>query len=371
MPAPPLEATAPATARVDGRNRVLFGGCNYLGLAQDSRVAHAATQAIATYGLSTSASRETTGNAAEHAHLESELRDFTQSESALLVPDGYLANLVAMQALSSRGTRSAVLDERAHPSIRDAARLAGLTTTTYRHLDASDAARALAASDGPAVLATDAVFAADGAIAPAAQLCQALRPGDTLLLDDCHAFCVLGRQGRGTADHLDLPRPDLVVTTTLAKGLGCAGGVVLGSEALIATARRASTAYICTTPTAPALAAAARAALGLLQTDPALHDRLRANTTALARVLTQAGIPGQSDDTPIFAFTLPGPAAMRALHAQAWDEGLWLPLVEYPGGPAPLYFRLAVTAAHTQQHLDHLAAILARHTSHATTESHA
>ncbi|MFK7882862.1 MAG: aminotransferase class I/II-fold pyridoxal phosphate-dependent enzyme [Phycisphaerales bacterium] len=362
MTAPPLQASSAATARVDGRDRILFGGCNYLGLAQHPAVTHAAKQAIDQYGLSTSASRETTGNTTAHTTLERALATFALSESALLTPDGYLANLTALQALSEIGIRHAVLDERSHPSLADAARLAGMPSATFPHLDANAAAAILHKIPAPAVILTDSVFAADGALAPAKDLHAALRPGDRLLLDDCHGFCVLGRQGRGAADHHSLdhsldPNP-LVVTTTLAKGLGCAGGVILAPNHLIQTAKDTSTAYICTTPASPALTTAAITALQTLQNQPQLLQTLRANTKSFAKTLERLGIPSQSTATPIFAFTIDEPATMHAIHAAAWDAGLWLPLVHYPGGPAPTYFRLAITAAHTADHLAILADFL-------------
>jgi 8-amino-7-oxononanoate synthase len=355
MTAPPIDACSPTTVRLGERTLTSFGGCNYLGLAQHPRVLRAAAEAMARFGLSTSASRETTGNTRLHAELELRLAIFCGHPAALLVPDGYIANLAAMQALAASGVRSAVIDTRAHASLRDAAVMAGLTVRGFAHLDAADARRMLNADFGPAVLATDSVFAADGAIAPATDLLAALRPGDRLLLDDCHGLAVLGRQGRGLADHLRLASPALLVTTTLAKGLGCAGGVVMGDADLIDTARAHSTAYICTTPASPVLVGAAIEALAVLADEPGLHERLAANTRAVRRLLAPRFGVAPDHPVPIIAFTTGTPQEMHRLRAAADQAGLITPLVSYPGGPSPLYFRLSVSSAHTHEQITMLA----------------
>ncbi len=366
MTAPPLESASPTTATLNGRPVVVFGGCNYLGLAQHPAVRAAAASALDRYGLSASASRETTGNTSAHQDLERSLTDFCGFESGLLVPDGYIANLAALQGLAASGYSAALLDERAHPSLADAARLAGLEVHRFRHLDATHASDCLATLRPGAVIMTDSVFAADGALAPILELESVLRPDDVLLLDDCHGFCVLGRQGRGSPDEFALPRDRLIVTTTLAKGLGCAGGIVMGARPLIESCRQRSTAYICTTPASPILAVAAIEAVRVLQEQADLHRSLRSNSDHVATMLRSLGAEAHDPRTPIFAFTLGLDAAtLRQIHARAWERGVWLPLVEYPGGPAPTYFRISVSAAHTVDQIDLLSAVLgsARHTT--------
>ncbi len=358
MTAPPIDACTATTADLHGRRITTFGGCNYLGLAQHHRLLGAAAGAIARFGLSASASRETTGNTRVHEELEAAATAFCGHPAGLLVPDGYIANLAAMQALARLGVRDAVVDERAHASIRDAAGMAGMRVHPHHHLDAADAARLLSRCTGPGVIATDSVFAADGAIAPALHLLKALRPGDRLMLDDCHGFGVLGRNGRGLADHLGLRSESLLVTTTLAKGLGCAGGIVMGPTDFVSIARAGSTAYICTTPCSPVLAAAGVEALRVMEEEPDLHARLRSNIARTRGMLARHFEVDPDHPAPIIAFTTGTPDHMRAMHSDALDAGVLAPLVEYPGGPAPVYFRLSVSAAHTDEQIDLLAATL-------------
>lgn len=369
MTAPPFHAATPSTVELDGRTLVGFGGCNYLGLAQHPAVLEAATEAAGRFGLSTSASRETTGNTRVHEELELLVTRFCGHDAGLLVPDGYTANIAAFQAMARLGFADAVVDERSHASLRDAAGAAGVRVRTHAHLHPADARRVLDACGGPAVLATDSVFSADGSIAPVAGLLGALRPGDRLLLDDCHGLGVLGRDGRGTLDHLGLAPDGVIVTVTLAKGIGCAGGVVLGDPDTVETARRSSTAYICTTPCSPALAAAACAAIGILGREPDRIARLRRNTAALRRGLAARFGVNPDAPVPIVAFTAGTREDMHETHRAALDAGLLVPLVSYPGGPAPEYFRLSITSEHTSEQIERLIGLFRSVPTAPTTET--
>ncbi|HRQ72394.1 MAG TPA: aminotransferase class I/II-fold pyridoxal phosphate-dependent enzyme [Phycisphaerales bacterium] len=359
MPAPPFDAaTATTVTTTDGRSLVSFGGCNYHGLAHHPRVVRAAQDALARFGLSASASRETTGNARPHELLERETAGFLGSESALLVPDGYTANVAAAQA-AARTHGVAILDERSHASLHDAAAAAGLHTLVHRHGDADQAAAMVAAhAEHGIVMMVDGVFAADGRIARLRELLAALPQDGLLIVDDCHGFLTLGQDGRGTASHLGLHDPRIALTTTLAKGLGCAGGIVAGQHCFIERARRA-TAYVCTTPTPPALAEAAREGLRVMRDEPWRLERLRDNASRLRAHAVRLGLAVCPDPTPIITFTLGTRDDMEHARATLTAAGFRVPLIDYPGGPAPTYFRLMVSSEHTPDQIDSLAAALA------------
>ncbi|MFK7758493.1 MAG: aminotransferase class I/II-fold pyridoxal phosphate-dependent enzyme [Phycisphaerales bacterium] len=355
MPNTPTQSASATHVTRDGDTYLTFGGCNYLGLAHHPAVISAAQSALSTFGLSTSASRQTTGNAQPHSDLESQLIKFTSAPSARLLPDGYTANLSALQALASLGITHAIIDARAHSSLHDAAKLAQLTTHTYNHLNTAHASSILAAINQPTVILTDSVFTTDGTITPAPQLLELIKnTPHYLLLDDCHGFGVLGNQGRGIADHFNLKQHNLVVTTTLLKGLGCAGGVVLANTQLIESITNTSTAYICTTPASPALSSAAITALDLLQSDPNLHASLRSNIDQTRKILNSLSIQTHQYPTSIFAFTLGTEESMLQIEQELLNQQVILPLMHYPHGPAPTFFRLAVNACHTKADLQHL-----------------
>ncbi|MFI4898618.1 MAG: aminotransferase class I/II-fold pyridoxal phosphate-dependent enzyme [Phycisphaerales bacterium JB059] len=359
--APPFDRVGADAVSLDHQSLITLAGCNYLGLAHDPAVLRAAHDALDQYGLSTSASRRTSGNTREHTALEAELADFLGFEGAVLTPDGYTANLVAAQRLAM-DCCVALLDERAHASLVDAARCAGLEVRTYPHLDHA-AAGALAGEhrDRGVAVMTDSVFATDGAIAPLRELAAALPESNAyLLVDDCHGFCVLGAQGEGTLGHLGLRDPRIRQTTTLAKGLGCFGGVACGPATWADHARRTCNAAVCTTPAPPAAASAARAALRLVRAEPIRIERLRMNIDRLRTTIRAAGFPAHDAMIPIFAIWLPSPAQTRALSSALREEGFFVPASEYPGGPSATYLRISVTARHRAEDLDRFGAALAR-----------
>lgn len=368
MPNIPSDFCTATTIRRGKTEFLSFGGCNYLGLAHNREVIETVRTAVSVYGLSSSASRETTGNAKPHAVLESRLTEFCNHQAGLLVPDGYTANLAAMQGLEAMGIKHALIDARAHASLKDAATLAKMDIQLYDHLDASHARSILHKLNAPTAILTDSVFTTDGDLAPVHDLHDALRPNDWLVLDDCHGFTVLGDQGRGTANELGLNSDQLIVTTTLAKGLGCAGGIVMGPSNPVGSARNNSIAYRCTTPAAPPLVAAGLKSLDLLVTDVTLHQNLHRNINHVREILRSLDLPAHDLPTPIFAFTIGDETTMKQIEKLLLDSKIILPLMTYPNGPAPIYFRLAVNASHTPEQFEHLRTGLASAmTIHMTT----
>lgn len=360
MPQLDVAHSSARTAIIDGKEVLVFGGCGYLGLNHEPRIHEAITAGLRRFGSSSSASRETTGNTRAHTDLESALTDFFGTESAVLVPDGYLANVAALQALA-RTHDAIILDDRSHASLHDAARTAGLDCHTFRHADATDAKRVAESVGRRIVVATDGVFAAAGTVAPVTSLAAILPRGSTLLVDDCHGVGVLAG-GRGSVEHAGL-RSDarIVITTSLAKGIGVAGGAVAASDEVCAAVQQ-SNAYVCTTPIGPALAMGTREALRIIADEPRRIDRLAlASRLLVETVSSAAGTRVGHAGTPILAWVPGGSTAtIERICAAALDVGVLLPHVRYPGGPAESYLRLAVTCEHTEDDFARLAAALSK-----------
>jgi 8-amino-7-oxononanoate synthase len=376
MPHLRIERLSPATITLDGRQLIAFAGCNYLGLAQHPAVLQAMSDGAARWGLSAAAARQTTGNASVYEELELALARLVGTPEAVLVPDGYTANLAAAQALRPT-LRHALLDARAHRSLCDAAHAAELACATYPHRDASaagDIARGISSDPGSIAVFTDGIFAADGAVAPLDELVASL-PADTLLIvDDCHGVGIMGSAGHGTAAALlgSSPRTtrcEIIITGTLAKALGCSGGFVAGEPWMCEAVRRGSI-YTTTTPPSPALAAAALEAISILNREPERLARLRERTTQLEAGLRSAGLnlhsaglklPDAPPRPPIFAFTLRPPEVMDAVRDALLESGYLAPILSYPQGPAERYFRLSVSSEHTPGQIDGLVESLVRH----------
>ncbi len=347
-----------------GRELSHFGGCDYLGLSSHPRVLAALEDGLSRYGVSPGASRETSGNAREHEQLEDALARFLGREAAVLLPEGWLADAALAESLAEE-CDLALVDERAHESLPAAARAAGLRAVSYGHADAVALVRRLDEHrpERPLVL-TDGVFPALARCAPVRDILLALPASGVLLLDDCHGLGVLGVRGRGTLEHLGIDDERIALTGTLSKALGCYGGFVAATRARIERVRERSACYVGTTPVPPALAAAAREALALLEEGEVL-GRLRANIARLRAGLAQVDLRVPALEHPVVAIEPRTHRDGERLYRGLLDDGFLVPYVRYAGGPAgdgsAGWLRLAVSSAHAPEEIDGLCAALARH----------
>jgi 8-amino-7-oxononanoate synthase len=192
---------------------------DYLGLSRDPRVIDGAVRATRHWGTGSTGSRLVTGTTELHAELDDRLAAFVGAPAGLVFSSGYLANLAAVSALSGPGSL-VVSDQVNHASIIDACRLSRARVAVAPHRDVAAVERALAGrAEEAAVVVTDAVFSVDGDLAPLAELHAIVRRhGALLVVDEAHAFGVVGGRGRGAAHSAGLAgRPDVVCTVTLSK----------------------------------------------------------------------------------------------------------------------------------------------------------
>ncbi len=353
-----IAALGARLARLGERELVYFGGCGYLGLAHRPELLEALRDGGARYGWSVGASLETSGCSLAHAELEHALARWLGLEDALLFPGAALANLGALQVLCADG-RALLCDERAHASLRELRALAPGGAREHAHLDAADARAQRAMLAAPVLWCGDGVYPAERTRAPLAELVHALRPGDLALVDDCHALGLLGARGSGSAAELAARRHELLVSGTFSKALGGTGGFLAGARELVQRVRARSSAYLCSSPIPAAAAHANRVALELAAGADALRARLAALCTRVERVFRAHELALGPLPLPVFAFALEPQAAALA-RADFEAAGLLVPWVDYPGGPAPGYFRLVLNAAHTDEDVGRVCAALER-----------
>jgi len=168
-----------------------------------------------------------------------------------------------------------------------------------------------------------------------------------------------GPSGRGSVAAAGLHDPRIVITTTLAKGLGCYGGAVLGTKAFVRSVQDNAWVYRSSTPLPPAMAEACREALRILREDTTLVDTLRANIDGMRQALFLLGLPLPPPGVPIFTFALSPMERQDAIHEHLKHRGYFAPLIAYPGGPADRYFRVVVNARHDARQIDGLVRELA------------
>jgi 8-amino-7-oxononanoate synthase len=297
-------------ARAPGPGGIVDLASNdYLGLCGDERLAAAAAAAARTWGTGSTGSRLVTGTTELHNQLERNLAEFTGAAGALVFSSGYLANLAVITALGqvlgqARGRGGGqvlvVSDAANHASLIDACRLARARIVVTPHADTAAVERALAArTEAAAIVVSDTVFSVTGDQAPMAELHRIARAhGALLVLDEAHAFGVLGPGGRGVAAATGIAGdPQVIRTVTLSKSLAGQGGAVLGAAEVTGTLVDVGRAFIFDTGLAPPSVAAALAALTIVRGDPGLGRRAQASAQRLAAMAAGLG------------FEVPAPAA--------------------------------------------------------------
>ncbi|MEY2784414.1 MAG: hypothetical protein RL277_618 [Planctomycetota bacterium] len=350
----PIRARTATLFEIEGRERVMFAGCDYLGLSHHPALIEALIRGAREHGISSSGSRTTSGNRVVYDRLETRLARFLGTEDAVISSDGYIANLLATQALQQRFA-NALVDADAHVSVADAFRATRIRTKSFT--SGAELREAAAGHRGePLLIASDGLYPAACKIADLPLLLSQLgTAGGAVLIDDCHAIGVLGASGKGSLEHHRTNDPRIMVSGTFSKALGCHGGFVAGSRENIEAVRTQAHAYVGSTAFPAALGEAVLAALELVDSTASPLPALRSNLERVRSGLQQLGIDAHSQPIPVFALKLGSKERMRALHEHLYAHDLFVPLVEYPDGRGA-YLRIAMCAAHTAEDLDRLQA---------------
>ena len=347
---------------VEGRECIAFCSNDYLGLADHPHVVAAFCAAAQRWGVGSGAAHLVSGHDAEHHALEEELAAFVGRPRALLFSTGYMANLAVASVLVGRGDH--VIEDRLnHASLLDAGLASGARFARYAHGDASALQRKLqrAGTDAHVLVMTDGVFSMDGDIAPLAAIADVCRnSGAHLLVDDAHGFGVLGRTGAGAVEEAGLGVDDVpVLMCTLGKALGTFGAFVAGSNVLIEALLQRARPYIYTTALPPAVAAATRAALRVLQDEPARRERVLAHAERFREGLADLGLASMPSRTPIQPMLVGDEAAAVAASDALFDRGWWVPAIRPPTVPAGTSrLRFTFSASHTTEQVEQLLATL-------------
>ncbi|MGB3481244.1 MAG: 8-amino-7-oxononanoate synthase [Mycobacterium sp.] len=324
---------------------------DYLGLSHHPRVVEAGVDALRTWGAGSTGSRLVTGDTDLHHTFEREFADFMGAPAALVFSSGYTANIGAVVALSGPGAL-VVSDAYSHASLIDACRLSRSRVAVTGHRDVDAVEAALADRDEErALVVTDSVFSADGALAPLRRLHEVCRRhGAVLLVDEAHGLGVRGDGGRGLLQEVGLAGdPDIVVTTTLSKALGSQGGAVLGSVAVRDHLIDAARTFIFDTGLAPAAVGAARAALQVLVAEPDRADAVLRH----ARELAGASEVAEEPQSAVVSVILGDPDVAVAAAAACLERGVRVGCFRPPSVPeGTSRLRLTARASLTADELD-------------------
>ena len=339
------------TINLDGRDVVLLGSNNYLGLSTHPEVIAAAVEATQVFGTGASGSRLISGNSERYTTLEANLATTKNTEAALVFSSGYTANTGTIPVLA--GENDLILsDALNHASIIDGCRLSRATTKVYRHCDVEHLKTLLSESAAfrQRLIVTDGVFSMDGDIAPLPDIYEiAIHYDAMLLVDDAHGFGVLGRNGTGTVAHFGLDGEGIIQMGTLSKAIGALGGYIAGSRALIELLINKARGFIFTTGLPPATLAAANAALNVMRSSPELRQRLFSHAKCLKTALIGLGYTLLPSETQILPVILASPQRATSIADALLTEGVFAPAIRPPAVPPDTSrLRLTVMATHTK-----------------------
>jgi glycine C-acetyltransferase len=356
-----LDSPQSAWVQMEGRGEVLIlSSNNYLGLCDEPAVIEAGIDGLRRFGAGTGSVRFICGTFTIHRELENALARFVGTESSLSYVSAWNANEGLTGTIAEEGD-FVVSDALNHASIIDSMRLAKAiskcTTAVYRHGDMDDLREKLRGAAGARrrMIWTDGVFSMEGAIAKLPDILQIAREHDAIVLvDDSHATGVLGKTGRGTAEHFGVLGEVDVITSTLGKALGgAAGGFVAGPAALTDYLTQRSRPQLFSNALPPTVAASALAAVRLVEAQPERVERLRENARYFREQIIEAGFKPIPGETPIVPIIVGETSAAIQMSDALLDEGVFVTGFGYPVVPqGQARVRCQISAAHTRDDLD-------------------
>jgi glycine C-acetyltransferase len=349
---------------VDDRRLISLSSNDYLGLTHHPRLREAAIAAVRDFGVGSGAVRTIAGTMSMHEALEVELAAFKGTPAVLTFQSGFSANTGVIPTIAGE-TDLIVSDALNHASIIDGMRLSKAPRKIYPHADV-EALRGIleeAVRDGRPgsgepyrliLVVTDGVFSMDGDVAPLPGIVDAAEvAGAAVFVDDAHASGVLGRDGRGSVDHFGLHGRVAIQVGTLSKAVGALGGYVAGSMALREILTQRSRPFLFSTSHPPAVVAACREALRVMQEEPELHERLWANTRRFKGELARLGFDTGRSETPITPVMMGDPETAMRFSDRLMGEGVFAQPVVFPTVAIDqARIRTIVTAAHADEQLD-------------------
>jgi 8-amino-7-oxononanoate synthase len=349
------------------QEQILLASNSYLDLADVNELKQAMAQAVLEWGTGSGGARLTTGNKTPHQELEEFIAKFKGEESAITFNTGYMANVGTISALCGKND-FVFSDELNHASIIDGIRLSRAKCFVYRHNDMADldrvikeAAATLDARPFRGLIVTDAVFSMDGDLANLPELLRIAKENECLLMiDEAHATGVLGKTGRGLAEHYGCAHADVTVGT-LSKAVAAEGGFVAGKQQLIDFLRNKARSFIFTTAMAPAVAAAACNNLHYIDAHPERVQNLRDNVKFFCEALQREGVNVEQSPSAIVPIVIGDEARALEISAALQDAGILIPAIRYPTvakGQARL--RASLMATHTHEQLQTAATVIAQ-----------
>lgn len=342
---------------IDGKEILMFGSNNYLGLNNHPKIKEAAIAAINKYGTSCTGSRFMNGTIDLHHELENELKDFLGKEGVIIFPTGFQVNTGVIPAMAGKDD-FILIDELNHASIIDGCRMSLAQRIKYRHNDISDLNRKLSRiknNAGVKLIVTDGIFSMDGDIARLDKIIHEAQKADAFTFVDCaHALGVIGENGAGTASYYGMTNQVDLIGGTFSKSLASVGGFVAGNADVIDYLRHASRSYMFSASLPPASTASVLAALRILKEDDSIRMKLWDNTHYALRLMREQGLDIGMAETPIIPVYIRDSIQTFRIAKELLDNGIYVNPVVAPGVKEnDALLRFSLTAAHSSAQIEY------------------
>lgn len=346
---------------IEGKEMLMLGSNNYLGLANDVRLKEAAIQAVQRYGTSCSGSRFMNGTMDLHEELECQIAQFVQKEAALCFTTGYQTNLGSLFALLDKGDH-VFLDKYDHASIMDGVFLAEgakrkINLHRFKHNNLGDLEKMLSKipREEAKLIVVDGVFSMEGDIVPLPELRKLADAWNAAIyLDEAHALGVVGKTGRGTCEHFggNFDLCDLIMCT-FSKSFGSIGGFVAGSAQVIDYIKHFARPLIFSASMPPANLAAAMKALEIIKSEPERVQSLQANAARMIEGFRTLGFNIGETETPIVPLVIGDNQKTFMLWKLLYESGIYVnPVISPAVPPQRSLLRISCMAIHTPEEID-------------------
>lgn len=352
-----LETKQAPEVMMEGKNIIMIGSNNYLGLTSHPEVIAAARDAVEKYGSGCSGSRFLNGTLDAHVLLEKELAEFLGTEDTVTFSTGFQSNLGIISAIAGR-TDYILCDKENHASIYDGCRLSFAKMLRYNHSDMEDMERLIKTVPETAgiLIVTDGVFSMSGDICKLPEIVKiAKKYGARVMVDDAHGLGVLGAHGRGTAEHFGLEKDVDIVMGTFSKSLASLGGYMAASAEVCEYVRHNSRPFIFSASITPASVAAARTALAILKREPERVARLKEIANYMRKKLVKEGVAiiDTGSGTPIIPIYTYENLRTFVACQKLFEKGVYVNPTVSPAVPVgQSLIRTSYMATHTEEQMD-------------------
>ena len=357
-----IESAQENTVKYKGKEIIMLGSNNYLGLTNHPKVKEAATKAIAKYGTGTAGSRFLNGTLDIHIELEEKLAALVGKEKALVFSTGFMVNQGVLSSLVTRH-EAIIVDRTDHASIIDGARLSFADVRKFKHNDMENLELVLQSEkDTNKLVIVDGVFSMEGDIAKLPEIVALCKKYDAfLMVDDAHGVGVLGDHGRGTCNHFGCTEDAGLIMGTFSKSLASVGGFVAGDEDVMHFIQHNSRALMFSASMPPASVASVSAALDVMLEESWRHEALWRNNDIMRERLKDAGFDTGPSETPIIPAVVGEDMAAFRMCSRMAEEGVFVnPVVSPAVEKGNALIRLSLMATHTEDEINKAMDIMAR-----------